>query len=175
MKRWIIVGIAAVLIGGGVFWFSQNKKANAAPPITDGFTCNVAITYHQTELDGTLSRTADGKLSVSFSKPATLSGMTVNWDGEEMTLQLGSLNVPVNAQNVPQGALIKRLLSVLTVQTEDGELTEQGYTVSGDIDGLAYTVVYDAESGLIRSVSAPNEDLQVVFSDVKQIENEKNG
>lgn len=169
MKRWMIVGIVAALIGGAVFWFAQNKKATATPPITDGFTCDVAISYHQTQFKGTLSRTADGGLSIGFTEPPTLSGMTVNWDGKEMMLQLGSMKVPVNAQVVPQGALIKRLLSVLTVRTEGGQLTEQGYTVSGDVDGLSYTVMYDAESGFIRSMSVPNENLEVTFSDVTRM------
>lgn len=153
------VAFAAMLFGCG------KSRTDAAKPVTAGFTCAVDIAYRDLALKGQLSREQDGRLLVSLTEPPSLSGMAVSWDGEEMAMELGGLRVPVNAENVPQGALIKSLMTVLANAPSNGELTDEGYTVNGEIDGKAYTIICAPDTGLIRSLSVPDDDLTVTFSE----------
>ena len=151
---------AAMLFGCG------KRRADAAQPVTTGFTCEVNIAYRDLALKGQLSRVQDGRLLVTLSEPPSLSGMAISWDGKEMAMELGGLRVPVNAENVPQSALVKRLLSVLSSEPTDGELTEEGYTVPGEVDGEGYTIVCAPDTGLIRSLTVPDDELEIVFSEM---------
>ncbi len=137
-----------------------------ATPVTEGFTCEVSIAYRAMTLKGQLSRTQEGRLLVTLSEPPSLGGMAISWDGKEMAMELGGLRVPVNADNVPQGALVKSLLSVLTAKPSDGEMTDEGYMVQGEIEGKAYTIVCAPDTGLIRSLSVPEDELTVTFSEM---------
>ena len=148
---------ALLLVGCG------KSRSEAAKPVTAGFRCQVSITYRDKQLEGQLSRVQDGRLQMLLSEPPSLSGMAINWDGKEMTMELGGVQVPVNAANVPQSALIKSLLSVLSTQPTDGELTDEGYTVRGEVDGKAYTIVCAPDTGLIRSLSVPEDEMTVTF------------
>ena len=156
----IVMLCATMLFGCG------KRRADAAQPVTTGFTCEVSIAYRDLTLKGQLSRSQDGRLLVTLTEPPSLGGMAISWDGKEMAMELGGLRVPVNADNVPQSALVKSLLSVLTAAPTDGEMTEEGYTVQGEVDGKGYTIVCAPDTGLIRSLSVPEDDLTVTFSEV---------
>lgn len=162
--RILFVGLLVLLCTTMLFGCGKNR-ADAATPVTAGFTCEVSIDYREMDLKGQLSRTQDGWLLVTLSEPPSLSGMAISWDGEEMAMELGGLRVPVNAENVPQGALVKSLLAVLTASPSAGELTDAGYVVQGEVDGKAYTVVCAPDTGLIRSLSVPDDELTVTFNE----------
>ena len=173
MKRWIWVAVIAVVIGVLAFLANRKQEVRAAQPVTDGFTCAVAIDYGELSLKGQLSRMTDGRLLATFTEPSSLSGVAISWDGEEMAMELGGLCVPVNADNVPQSALVKSLLGVLTAELVDGEVGHDGVTYSGEIDGKTYTVTCDETTGFIRTLSVPQDGLEVTFSDVTVLEEEK--
>ena len=173
MKHWIWVVIVVAVIGGLAFLSGRKQEVNAAQPVTDGFTCAVEIDYRQLSLKGQLSRMADGRLLATFSEPSSLSGVAISWDGEDMAMEIGGLSVPVSADNVPQGALVKSLLTVLTAELTDGETTQDGVTYTGDVDGKTYTVVCDRDTGFMRSVSVPEDELEVTFFDMALLTDKK--
>ncbi len=157
----LAVALCAVMLFG-----CGKRRDDAAQPVTTGFTCEVSIAYRDLALKGQLSRSQDGRLLVTLTDPPSLGGMAISWDGKEMAMELGGLRVPVNAQNVPQGALVKSLLSVLTTAPADGEMAEEGYVIQGEADGKAYTLVCAPDTGLIRSLSVPEDELEVTFSEI---------
>lgn len=171
MKHRLLFAMLAVILLVAMLFGCGKGRADAAKPVTTGFTCAVDIAYRDLALKGQLSRGQDGRLLVSLTEPPSLSGMAVSWDGTEMAMELGGLRVPVNADNVPQGALIKSLMTVLTNAPNNGELTDEGYTVNGEIDGKAYTIVCAPDTGLIRSLSVPDDDLTVTFSETALLTN----
>ncbi len=165
MKHRILFGILTVLISATMLFGCGKSRGDAAQPVTAGFTCEVSIAYRDMTLKGQLSRVQDGRLLVTLSEPPSLSGMAISWDGKEMAMELGGLRVPVNAENVPQGALVKSLLTVLTAAPAAGEITDEGYVVQGEADGKAYTIVCAPDTGLIRSLSVPDDGLTVTFNE----------
>lgn len=165
MKRWILsltAALATVLLISGC---GGRHPDNTAQPVTDGFSCSAVIQYHELELQAQLSRQTDGRLRLAFSAPKSLEGVVLGWDGQAMTMELGGMHVAIPTERVPQGALIQRLLQVLTATPADGTVTDEGYVMSGTVDELAYTFVCDPQTGLPRSLWVPSEELEAVFSD----------
>lgn len=132
-------------------------------PVTSGFTCAVEMSYRELELVGQLTRYDDGKMVVTFASPSSLSGLSVGWNGEDMTMELGGISVAVAPDRVPQSALVKGLLRVLSSPTADAEREGDACVVSGTADGMEYTLVCDAVTGLPRSISMPDNELNVRF------------
>lgn len=166
MKRW--VRLAAVLLGCCLLLTVVGctaGKSETTPPVTDCFTCRITAQYHDLSLAGQLSRLEDGKMLVTFTEPTSLSGVAIGWDGTKMSMELAGMSIAVDEQKVPQSALVKRLLQLLTAPHEGGTMEQEGLVTTGEIDGLAYTMVSDPHTGLLRSLSLPEEALQVTFSE----------
>ncbi len=162
MKRVMVFLVAAAVLCLMVLGCGQDG-GSTAEPVTAGFTCAVSVDYAGMALKGQISRTADGRLLTTFSEPASLAGVAISWDGETMAMELGGVTVPVDAAKVPQGALVKSLLTVLTAAPTEGELTEEGYVLEGETDEKTYKIVCAPDTGLIRSLSVPEENLTVMF------------
>lgn len=142
------------------------KKA-AIDPITDGFTARAAIRYKEMDVEGQFSCSADGRVNMVFSRPKSLDGVTLGWNGTEMQMQLGGMTIAVAEDSMPDGGLIRCLTEVLaSVEPKQGKKAGTDYVISGEADGTAYTLVCDAETGLPRSLSVPDEDLTAEFSQV---------
>ncbi len=137
---------------------------NATQPVTAGFSCQAAIQYHEMTLQAQLTRQTDGKLTLAFTQPKSLSGVALGWDGHSMTMELGGMSVAIPSEKVPQGALIQRLLQVLTADHGGGTVTEDGYVLTGEIEGEAYTLVFDPATGLPVALSLPAEELEAAFT-----------
>ncbi len=159
-----LAAVAAVLLlllaGCG-----RSRHGDSAPPVTEGFTCQATIQYRDMGLQGRLARDTDGKLTLAFSLPKTLEGVTIGWNGSDMTMELGGMSIAVPTEQVPQGALIQRLLQVLSADHRDGTVTDEGYVIAGDIEGAAYTLVCDPATGLPVTLSLPTEELEVAFTE----------
>lgn len=166
MKQWVlrltaVLGMAVLLTGCGA--------PRSAPPVTDGFTCRAAMQYREMAVEGELTCSADGAASLSFALPKSLQGVTLAWDGSAMTMELGGMSLAVPAEKVPESALIRCLLSVLTATHPAGSLTDDGYVIEGEAEGVTYTLVCDPTSGLPLSLSVPDEELEAVFTDMTRL------
>ena len=161
----LIVSLTAMLAALCLALAGCGAVGQTAPPVTEDFTCRVAVSYHGMALTGQLSRTVDGKLLMTFSEPASLSGVAIGWDGKTMSMELAGMSIGVDADKVPQGALIKSVLRVLTADLPQGTASEEGTVFSGEVDGTAYTFVCAPDTGLPLSLSVPEEELTVVFTE----------
>ncbi len=141
-------------------------------PVTRGFTCRTAIEYRELELDGQLTCFDNGKLQLAFSRPLSLSGITIAWDGENMTMELGGVSIRVAEEKIPESALVKGLLQVLTAEAAAGVVSKEGYVFTGEVDGQAYTLVCDATTGLPRSLSVPENELHASFTETSLLTSE---
>ncbi|MBR5524787.1 MAG: hypothetical protein IKU51_05945 [Clostridia bacterium] len=139
---------------------------NVKTPVTDRFSCVAQIAYGEMEAVARLRHTAEGKLTATFSEPKSLSGVTVGWDGEGMTLELGGMSLAIPQEKVPQSALVACLMQVLEASHPAGSRTEDGYVIEGEAEGMAYTLVCDPDTGLPRSLSVPEQELEATFTEV---------
>lgn len=166
MKLWVL-RLCAVL--GAVVLLTGCGGASSVDPITSGFTCHTAMQYREMAVEGTLTCSTDGRATLAFTLPKSLQGVTLGWDGDGMSMELGGMRMDVPTDKVPEGALIRCLLTVLTASHPTGELTDEGYVIHGQADYLTYTLVCDPHAGLPLSLSIPDEPLEAVFTDVTRL------
>lgn len=165
MKRMLILPLLAAVILSLTACGGPHPD-NTATPVTAGFSCDASIQYREMALEAHLSRQVDGKLLVEFSLPKSLSGITLGWDGKDMTMEMAGMQVVVPAEKVPQGALLRRLLEVLAEAHEEGSVTDEGYVVTGQIEETVYTLVCDPATGYPITLSLPEEALEATFTNV---------
>lgn len=166
MKYWVTRFTAAAAAVGIVFAAVGCGGTSSTTPVTDGFTCRTAIQYREMAVEGDLTCSEAGQMTMTFTLPKSLQGITLGWDGTAMSMELGDMRMDLPTDKVPQGALIRCLLQVLTAAHPDGTVTDEGYVVSGETEGVAYALVCDPTSGLPRSLSVPQEELEATFTDV---------
>lgn len=161
MKKWVswvcaaLMGLSLTACGGG---------EPPAPP-ENGFTCQTTVQYQEMTVEGTLTCTGDGELTLECTLPKSLYGITLGYDGTGMTMGLGGMQMSVPAEKVPQSALIACLAGVLTADHTGGTATDEGYVLEGTAGEVAYTLVCDPATGLPVSLSVPAESLTAVFTD----------
>ena len=111
---------------------SQNK--NPEKPVTTGFACDVDMTYQDMRVKGHLTRMSAGTLKMEFTEPATLNGMSMEWDGETISVKYAGLSFGVDPAAVPESALGKGLLDALDAGFRsggEGQMTDKGLSVTG--------------------------------------------
>ena len=142
-------------------------KKTTIDPITDGFTAQATIRYKEMDVKGQFSCSSDGRVTMVFSEPKSLDGVTLGWTGEQMQMQLGGMSIAVAEDSMPDGGLIRCLVQVLSnVESKKGKQDGADYVISGKAEDKAYTLVCDADTGLPKSLSVPDENLTVEFSQV---------
>lgn len=145
-------------------------KSGDIQPITDGFSAQTTIRYKDMDVQGQLSCSADGRVNMVFSLPKSLDGVTLGWNGSEMQMQLGGMTITVSEDSMPDGGLIRCLTRVLAaVEPKGGTREGDDYVIRGTAGDTEYTLVCDAATGLPDSLSVPDEQLEVTFSEVTVI------
>ena len=166
MKQWIW-RLCAMLCA--VFWLVGCGAPQTATPVTDGFTCRAAMQYCDMAVEGVLTCSAEEGATLTFDLPKSLQGVTLGWRDGTMTMALGSMQVTVPPEKVPQSALIRCLLEALTASHPKGELTDEGVVIRGEMENASYTLMCHPETGLPLSLSVPDEHLEAVFTDVTRL------
>lgn len=163
MKR-----IGALLVAGCVCFALLGGCGSSAGkpvrPVTDGFSCRMEAAYGDMTVAGTLTRPGGDTLRLQFEQPASLSGVTLGYDGTQVTMELAGMSLKVSPEKVPQSALVQLLLGALTASPTGGELTDEGYVVTGQLQDRAFTLVFDSATGLPISLSVPEDGLQAAFT-----------
>ncbi len=165
MKRFCAFLLPVLLL---VTLTACGKRGGTVLPITGGFSARVAIAYGEQSLEGKLDVGDDGGLTLAFSAPKTLAGITLGWNGEQMTVQMGDVTVDVDPERVPESALMKSLLEVSNDVRAlmQGEGLPNGYAVSRTVDGMTYTLTFDPDSGFPSSLVVPDQQLNATFTEV---------
>ena len=154
----------------GILCGAGCRKKQVAPPIATDFTCEFRAVYRELAVEGTLTRRSAGSISLGFTKPETLNGLTATWDGETVKLSLLGLEYTLNPESVPEAALGKELLAVLDAALRnEGNTAQDGKAIllQGVCNNHDYTYRYDAASGAPLSLSVPDLPLSITFSNCK--------
>ncbi len=142
-------------------------KEAAIEPITDGFTAQATIRYKEMDVKGQFTCGDDGRVTMVFTEPKSLDGVSLGWTGTQMQMRLGGMSIAVAEDSMPDGGLIRCLAQVLSgVEPKKGKKDGKDYVIQSDAEGTAYTLVCDAATGLPKSLSVPDEGLTAEFSQV---------
>ena len=170
MKRWIGLFLTLTVAVGCLLGGCAADNHADRLPITQDFSCHATITYHDLSLQGDLCCSAADGLQMTFSEPKSLQNITIGWNGNDVSMKLAGMTVALNADSVPQGALLACLLAVLNAAPTDRQTADEGLLLTGTVQDCAYVAVFDPETGLIRSISVPEQSVEAVFTDVKRID-----
>lgn len=167
MKRFFGLFTAAVLV---LCCVGGCGKKTTIQPITDGFTAQADIRYKEMDVQGQFSCSEDGRVTMVFSLPKSLEGVTLGWDGTQMQMQLGGMTIAVDEDSMPDGGLIRCLTGVLSsVEPKKGKQEGEDYVIDGEAKGVSFTLICDATTGLPKTLSVPSENLTATFSQVKTL------
>ncbi len=166
MRRFVAFSLLLLLVLSGM----GCRKETAVPPITTNFSCEFHAIYRELAVAGTLTRRTAGSVSLTFTEPETLNGLSATWDGEAVKLSFLGLEYTLSPESVPEAALGKGLLAVLDAALRnEGDITQDGDAVvlQGVCNNHDYTYRYDKESGAPVSLVIPSLPLSVTFENCK--------
>lgn len=158
----LVLFLSACRSGGG----------DAPPdPITTDFSCEADIQYRDMQVKGTLSRSSAGTLSLTFSEPDTLKGITAQWNGDTVKASLYGLSFDLSPDTLPAGALGSVLTDALDAVLRTpaaGTLTEEGFCWEGSGQNGSIEVLSDPEDGSLLSLEIPSVPLTASFEGFKK-------
>ncbi|MDD2361815.1 MAG: hypothetical protein PHH84_02480 [Oscillospiraceae bacterium] len=153
---------------------SCSKKASSEQPIMIGFSCNIEAKYDEMNIKGYLTRSAAGTLRFDIDEPETLNGLSMQWDGNEISIKLNGISFNVEPDNIPQSALGKCILGALDSALgvrDAGELTDEGLLTKGVSSAGEFEIISDPATGSLLNLKMPSVKLEAKFSDFKLILN----
>ncbi|HJD24087.1 MAG TPA: hypothetical protein H9694_08080 [Firmicutes bacterium] len=142
-------------------------EKEAQEPVTAGFECDIAVQYQEMDIQGHLTRRSAGSLLLEITEPSTLNGLSMEWDGESITMKIHGLSFGVDPSALPESALGQGLLSALDAaigQREERAQTQEGLATSGSITQGEFILVSDPETGSLLSLNIPAMGLTAEFS-----------
>ena len=145
----------------------HSQSQNPEKPVTTGFACDVDMTYQDMRVKGHLTRMSAGTLKMEFTEPATLNGMSMEWDGETISVKYAGLSFGVDPAAVPESALGKGLLDALDAGFRsggEGRMTDKGLSVTGQSVNGQFEMLSDPQTGQLLSLKIPELKVAAAFS-----------
>lgn len=160
---WLLAGVLLMALAG-----CKAVPTTGQQPVMLGFACDMAGTYRETQVEGKLTRSAVGMLTIELTKPDHLAGMTMEWDGQSVQLKMSGLSVPVDPSLLPESGLGASILDALDTAVLNKQMANDG-TVNGTGDNGAFTMKVDPENGYLQSLSVPELQLDLTFSNFEPL------
>ena len=163
-RRWAVFCCCVMLMASGCR--SAGGGDTVSEPVTTDFSCEADIRYRDMELKGTLSRSAAGTLALTFAKPDTLKGVTVQWDGEAVKASLYGLSFDLSPDVLPAGAvgnLMTDALDAVLRAPTTGTATENGVRWEGTGQNGDIALLWDPTDGSLLSLDIPTVPLAATF------------
>lgn len=158
------------------FWLCGCAAGGSDPaaPVTAGFACDADIQYRDMQVKGHLSRISAGMLKMEITAPATLQGMTTEFNGETLSVKMHGIGFSVDPSTLPESALGSCILGALdtgfrTARTGGGDVTEEGVRTEGEAPSGTFEILSDPVSGALLSLKIPAADLSATFTNFQQI------
>lgn len=136
-------------------------------PVTTGFSCDVDMTYQDMQIKGRLTRMSAGMLKMEFEEPATLNGMSMEWDGEEVKVRMGALSFGVTPDQIPESALGRSVMEALDAGFRaegSAAVTDKGLSTKGESVNGQFEILSDPTTGQLISLKIPAIGLTAAFS-----------
>ena len=133
------------------------------PPVTD-FAADFSAAYRGMTIEGTLSRSRQGRLTLQLTKPATLEGLRVSYQSGELQLGRDRMLCTADEAYLPSDAfpaLMKSALDALDNAAPERELNLKA--ACGDVQ------ITTDENGMPTALDCPEKELRVRFSDGRVI------
>ncbi len=161
-----LIALCCVLVAGLCACRAGGDTATPDPVTTD-FSCQADIRYRDMSIKGTLSRSNAGTLTLSFSQPDTLKGVSAQWTGDTVRATLHGLSFDLSPDTLPAGALGSVLIDALDAAVRAptaGTLCDEGLRWEGSGKNGAITMLCDSQDGSLLSLEMPAVPLSASFT-----------
>ena len=131
------------------------------------FTATAEIDYGSHKFSAKLTFRNSGSASLEFLSPSEVKGLVFELDGEQIGAQYNGLSftLPQSQSGIYSSA---RLL-FSSLSGADGKkktvLSNGDFEMSGSIEGIDYFLVFDKNSGNLKSLYVPSIDFKTEFKE----------
>ena len=169
-KRALAAMLLLTLLLGGCAGGAKNAdyKQAVRDTLARSYTFTADIAYGEETASAVIQKTGKTDLSISFTAPEILSGLTVVTAGETLTASYRGVELDLSAYNIPSQSVISVLETVLAAEPSDNlEVTEQNgvLTARGTLVIASYEIDFDQETMAIKAVRVPSIDGTLTVSE----------
>lgn len=145
----------------------HSQSQNPEKPVTTGFACDVDMMYQDMRVKGRLTRMSAGTLKMEFTEPATLNGMSMEWDGETISVKYAGLSFGRGSdrragKRPGQGAFGCAGRGLRS--GGEGQMTDKGLSVTGQSVNGQFEMLSDPQTGQLLSLKIPELKVAAAFS-----------
>ncbi|MDR0919053.1 MAG: hypothetical protein LBM93_07355 [Oscillospiraceae bacterium] len=144
-----------------------SEKVNITPTIADTFSVNAELSYNDTVSEAIISRLAEGIWQAEFISPNTLSGVTLIFEGEDVTANYKGLSFSVPKNALPYKTALNDFIDI--VDNLGGKLqcekVDGKYVITGTTEQGEYTLKFNQKNAELSEFSMPNIKLEMKLSD----------
>jgi hypothetical protein len=163
MKRIVTFLVAAwlLLLSG----CSSGQKTLAAQDIDFVFSCKIDVTSPSGNLTCSFDRAGRQSAAIAVLS-GNGSGLKWYWNGDGFRQTYFGLSAGSETCVLPEKSFASTLVKALDCAEQPGTLDSVGENAfSGSINGCAFTITADGNTGKIRTLSVPDRSLTVTFHD----------
>lgn len=152
--------ITGCSVGGG--------SAAAKNQLNTSFTTGVTMELEEMTAEGTMQRVGDGEWNVSFSEPAQLAGVRLDFLDGEVTASYKGLAFSVPQTALPAKSILYQFILAADQLAEESDLQgtsgEDGVTLKGELEAGNYELILLAD-GSPSVFQMENQNATILFHD----------
>ncbi len=146
---------------------SGGKDASAAQKLGGSFSTEMTMTMDDFTATGTLTRMGEGTWNVSFTEPASLAGVMLDFTGGEVNASYKGLAFSVPQTAMPAKSVLYQLIQVVDTLAQQKEITGEAdgeyVEVAGELEGTPY-ILKLTKSGDLAAFEVDNMDANLQFA-----------
>lgn len=177
MKKYIRILICFALIFCTALFAGcgkeQSGRTDRPPAIPAAFTADVEADTPIQNFKAQLEYRGLTDCVLRFTQPATMNGVCMIWNGQTVRMQYKGVGFDVDVSKFPQSAIgsdiINSVNAAVKAENLKIEKTGEDWSYSGSTKSGSFTIIQDGNTGFIRSISLPDNKVQILFTNFQTI------
>lgn len=133
------------------------------------FEAKAKIKAGEMEICADFNKTAPGYAVMTITQPQSISGMTLKYNGEDITVGFKGMEIELSEKSPITQGLIKLLVNAVdkSAQASGVKISaeNESLTLSGKGESGTFNIVLDAKTHSVVSISLPDCELECQFDD----------
>ncbi len=165
MKKLLVLLVVIFILGG------CSASVKDTPPLPDlNFSGNISVTYNDFDLLCKIDNKVAVGCTVTVVEPELISGLKMTVSEGNCTLSMGDISYELDSSFFKKTEFASKLTETfeqILTTTNVHKLESGNWLYSGSISTGKYNLVQDSLTGYPISVTIPEIDLYIKFSDMK--------
>ena len=160
MRKFVIIPLVFLL----TILTACSSKTATKPDTSGGFSCNVSISYDDSDYSAIITRIGQGVWEAELTSPETVNGMVLYYENGEVVVKYKGFSVNLPNSSVPMKTLLSQIFEAVDNIANNPDAksskTENGIVVEGEVNDCGYIITFDKD-GKLLSVNIPTKKLTV--------------